>query len=232
MSKIEVIVLNEEDAKIAEAYGADRLELVSAISEGGLTPSYGTIKRVTNSVDIPVMVMIRPHSFSFVYRKEEWEVIKEDIKVVRELGAAGIVFGALTEEKSVDFELLSMVVEEARGLSITFHRAIDESNPIKQYHALCRSPQKIDRVLTSGGKPTVSEGLDMLHNLVKDSMNGTEKPVILPGSGLTINNIELIHQRLQAEEYHFGSGLRKERDFRQSIDGELLQKIKSIVSIK
>jgi copper homeostasis protein len=230
MSKIEVIVLNEEDAKMAEAYGADRLELVSAISEGGLTPSYGTIKRVTNSVKIPVMVMIRPHSFSFVYRKEEWKVIREDIKVARELGAAGIVFGALTEEKSVDFELLSMVVEEARGLSVTFHRAIDETNPLKHYHELCRSPYSIDRVLTSGGKPTVIEGVDILHHLVQESLNGTEKPGILPGSGLTINNIEMIHQRLQAGEYHFGSGLRKERDFRNAIDGEVLQKVKTIVS--
>lgn len=229
MSKVEVIVLNQEDAKIAEAYGADRLELVSAISEGGLTPSYGAIKRVVNSVNIPVMVMIRPHSYSFVYQKEEWEMMREDIKVARELGAAGIVFGALTKENSVDFELLAMVVEEAKGLSITFHRAIDESNPQEIYQSLCGSPYKIDQVLTSGGKPTVIKGMDTLLNLMKGSVPGTENPVIMPGSGLDQNNIQFIHQTLQAKEYHFGSGVRIEGDFRQSINGRILQKIKDII---
>lgn len=75
MSKIEAIVLNEEDAKTAEAYGADRLELVSAIAEGGLTPSYGTIKQVVKSVQIPVMVMVRPHSYHYNYQQSEWATL-------------------------------------------------------------------------------------------------------------------------------------------------------------
>ncbi|MBZ5753877.1 MULTISPECIES: copper homeostasis protein CutC [Metabacillus] len=229
MSKIEVIVLNDEDAKIAEAYGADRLELVTAIGEGGLTPSYGAIKRVVNSVKIPVMIMLRPHNYSFTYQKEEWDMIREDIRIIRELGAEGIVFGALTEEKLVDFDILAMVLEEADSLSITFHRAIDESKPLEIYRSLCESPHKINQVLTSGGKPTVMQGLEGLRNLVKDSMRDNDKPVIMPGSGLDINNIKFIHQTLQAQQYHFGSGVRKEGDFRQSIDRKILQKIKGIV---
>lgn len=230
MSQIEVIVLNEEDAKVAEANGADRLELVSAIGEGGLTPSYGVIKRVVNSVKIPVMVMIRPHSFSFVYKKEEWEVLREDIRMVKELGAAGIVFGALSEDQLVDFDILSMVLEEGSDLSVTFHRAIDEANPISIYHSLCSSHHVIDRILTSGGKPTVMEGIDVLQNLVRDSVQGDKKPVvIMPGSGLKLDNIEFIHQTLHAEEYHFGSGVRVNGDFRQSIDGEALRKIRRVV---
>jgi copper homeostasis protein len=177
------------------------------------------------------MVMIRPHSYSFVYHKDEWDMMREDIKMVRELGASGIVFGALTEENLVDFESLVMVLEEASGLSVTFHRAIDASlNPIEIYQSLCRSPYTINQVLTSGGEPTVMKGLDTLRNLVKDSVNGTDKPVIMPGSGLDLNNIKFIHQTLQAGQYHFGSGVRIEGDFRQSIDGEILQKIKKIVS--
>ncbi len=226
---MEVIVLNERDAKMAEAYGADRLELVSAIGEGGLTPSYGVIKRIVNCVNIPVMVMIRPHSHSFVYQKEEWEAIREDIKIVRELGAAGIVFGALTEEGSVDFSILEMAVKEAGSMSITFHRAIDESQPLEIYKSLCNSLLKINQVLTSGGKPNVMEGLNTLRNLVEDSVNGPEKPVIMPGSGLDINNIEFIHETLQAPYYHFGSGVRTNGDFRHSINGNILQKIKEIV---
>ncbi|MGM7723567.1 copper homeostasis protein CutC [Metabacillus sp. Hm71] len=230
MSKIEVIVLNERDAQMAEAYGADRLELVTAIDEGGLTPSYGVIKRVVHSVNIPVMVMIRPHSYTFVYQKEEWEAMREDIKIVRELGAAGIVFGALTEEGTVDFPILEMAVKEAGSMSVTFHRAIDEAMPLDIYKSLCGSHLKINQVLTSGGKPSVIEGLQTLRNLVGDSVTDTEKPVIMPGSGLTLNNIEFIHETLSAPYYHFGSGVRINGDFRHTIDGKILQKIKRIVS--
>ena len=166
MSKVEIIVLNGEDARTAEAYGADRLELVSAIAEGGLTPSYGIIKTVVESVKIPVMVMVRPHSYSFVYRKDEWDAIRQDIKVIKELGAAGIVFGALTEKQTVDFDMLSMVLEEAKGLSITFHRAIDETDSLEVYKSLCQSPYHVNRILTSGGKPTVQEGLYSLKRMM------------------------------------------------------------------
>lgn len=229
MSKVEIIVLNEEDAKIAESYGADRLELVSAIGEGGITPSYGAIKRVTKSVTIPVMVMIRPHSHSFVYRKDEWNMMKEDIRIVQELGAAGIVFGALTKENSVDFDILSMVLEEAKGLSVTFHRAIDEANPLEIYDSISAFSHPIDRILTSGGKPTVYEGIDTLSLLINSSKKIMKSPIIMPGSGLDLININVLHQKLKAREYHFGSGVRFNGDFQHSIDGNKIQKIKEIV---
>ncbi|KKI89639.1 copper homeostasis protein CutC [Bacillus sp. SA1-12] len=230
MSKLEVIVLNEQDAEMAEAYGADRLELVTAIGEGGLTPSYGVIKRVVNRVNIPVMVMIRPHSHSFVYQKEEWDVMREDIKMAKELGASGIVFGGLTAKGSVDFSILEMVVKEAGSMSVTFHRAIDEAMPIEIYKSLCESGLKINQVLTSGGRPNVMEGLQTLRDLVEDSVNGTDKPVIMPGSGLGLHNIEFVHETLQAPYYHFGSGVRKNGDFRYTIDGGILERIKEIVT--
>lgn len=229
MSLVEIIALNEEDAKIAEAYGADRLELVSAIGEGGLTPSYGTIKTVIQSVSIPVMVMVRPHSYSFVYRKQEWNAIREDIKLIQELGAAGIVFGALTERKTIDFELLAMVLEEASGLSITLHRAIDEANSLELYQSLCQLPFPVDRVLTSGGKPTAIEGIKTLINMVKESRQSTTCPIIMPGAGLSTENIGFVHEQLQASEYHFGSAVRIDGDFRNQIQGDKIQRIKKIV---
>ncbi|ETI70835.1 copper homeostasis protein CutC [Neobacillus vireti] len=230
MSKIEIIVLNQEDAKTAEANGGDRLELVSAIAEGGLTPSYGTIKTVVKSVEIPVMVMVRPHSYSFEYHKNEWEAIKEDIKIIKELGAAGIVFGGLTEKHTVDFEILDMVLEEAQGLSITFHRAIDQTDALAAYKSLCNSPYYVERILTSGGKPTVLEGLDPLNKMLAESKKILDQPIIMPGSGLSSNNIEYIHKQLQASEYHFGSAVRINRDFRNQIDGDEIQKIKRMVN--
>ncbi|WP_040206047.1 copper homeostasis protein CutC [Neobacillus jeddahensis] len=230
MSLIEIIVLNQEEARTAEAYGADRLELVSAMSEGGLTPSYGTIKTVVESVNIPVMVMIRPHSYSFAYRKEEWAAIQEDIKMIQELGAAGIVFGALTEKQTVDMEILTMVAERAKGLSITFHRAIDQADSVEVYRTLCQSPLKLDRILTSGGQSTVSEGMEPLKKMMRESRKSAIHPIIMPGSGLSATNIESIHDQLEASEYHFGSAVRMDGDFHNPINGEEIQKIKRIVT--
>lgn len=229
MGLIEIIVLNDEDARVAEAFGADRLELVSAMTEGGLTPSYGTIKNVVNSVSIPVMIMVRPHSFSFQYRKEEWQTFREDIKAIRDLGAAGIVFGAITNRENIDFELLAMVLEEAKGLQVTFHRAIDEGDPLSLYKSLIQSGYKIDRVLTSGGKPTVREGIETIQNMIEESHKTATNPIIMPGSGLSLENITYIHNQLHAAEYHFGSAARIEGKFYNLIQGDKIKKIREIV---
>jgi copper homeostasis protein len=226
MSLVEIIVLNEEDGRTAEAFGADRLELVSAIGEGGLTPSFGTIKKVVQSVEIPVMVMVRPQSYSFVYRKEEWDSINEDIKIICELGAEGIVFGALTDKQTVDFELLAMVVEEAKGLSVTFHRAVDESDPLAIYQSLCQSGFHVDRILTSGGKPMALAGIETLKSMVKESQETLNRPIIMPGSALTMNNIGHIHNIIQATEYNIGSDVRIDGSFRNRIDGNGIQRNK------
>ena len=232
MSLIEIIALNAEDARVAESFGADRLELVSAMAEGGLTPSYGTIKNVVNSVSIPVMVMVRPHSFSFHYRKEEWETFREDIKAIRNLGAAGIVFGATTDRQNIDFELLDMVLEEAKGLQVTFHRAIDEGDSLSLYKLLCQSGHKIDRVLTSGGKPTVTEGIETIQSMIEESYKTATNPIIMPGSGLNLDNITYIHNQIHAAEYHFGSAVRKEGKFYNPIQGDKIKRISEIVHTK
>lgn len=230
MSLVEIIVLNDEDARTAEAHGADRLELVSAISEGGLTPSLGIIKTVVESVRIPVMVMVRSHSYSFTYRKEEWAAMREDIRIARELGAAGIVFGAITEMGTLDSELLGMVLEEAKGLSVTFHRAIDEGNTLEIYRSLCGGHFGVDRVLTSGGKPTAVEGVDSIKSMMKIGVNSPQGPIIMPGSGLTGENIGEFHRELQALEYHFGSAVRFDGSFSRPINGKVIEKIKHVVS--
>lgn len=229
MGVVEIIVLNEEEARVAEASDANRLELVTAIGEGGLTPSSGTIKTVVQSVNIPVMVMVRPHSNSFVYGKKLWNTIREDIKMIKELGAAGIVFGALTKKQVVDFELLAMVLDEAKGISVTFHRAIDEKDTLELYHSLCQSPYHVNRILTSGGKATVSEGLESLKEMLYESKQSLNRPIIMPGSGLSIENIKTVHEQLQATEYHFGSAVRIDGDFHHPIDGDKIKRIKEMI---
>ncbi|WP_339834654.1 copper homeostasis protein CutC [Paenibacillus sp. FSL R7-0272] len=124
---LEVIALDAADAQAAEQGGADRIELVSAMSEGGLTPSYGQIEQVVSKVSIPVYVMIRPHSRSFCYSANDLQAMIQDIRVARELGAAGIVIGALTDEGEVDRSFLQTCLLSAQGMGVTFHRAIDSS---------------------------------------------------------------------------------------------------------
>ncbi|MDL4842101.1 copper homeostasis protein CutC [Aquibacillus rhizosphaerae] len=222
---IEVIVQNAEEAMEAERLGVDRLELVSAIKEGGLTPSYATIKQVLNSVSIPVQIMIRPHSYNFTYRQGDKEIIYEDIRNVLYLGGKGIVFGALNDDHTIDEETLIEVIEISSELDITFHRAFDEiSSQIEGYQLLCKYKEQVKRVLTSGGKRTCEEGKNNLIELIKIA-NQTDGPSILAGSGLTTNNFLNIHKLVHAYEYHFGSGVRKNQSFRNGFDKEAIRLI-------
>jgi len=223
--KIEVIVENARDAMAAEGAGAHRLELVSAMSEGGLTPSYGAIKTVVEAVSIPVYVMLRPHGYHFCYGMKEWEIMGEDIRMIKRLGAGGIVFGCLTEEGQIDEKMLSMVMDAAAGLGITFHRAFDEA--VEQeaaYRTLSKYSGAIERILTSGGAAKAEQGIEQLQKLIalKKQYNG---PEILVGSGLNVHNIGQIHRLIQADEYHFGSGVRKRHAFKNAVDPKAIRQI-------
>ena len=229
--RIEVIVQNRREARAAEQAGADRLELVSAMSEGGLTPSYGTIKRVVEAVNIPVYVMVRPHSYHFCYDEEEMAVIKEDIAMIQELGASGIVFGSLTQEGEINQDYLEQVLNCLNGMGLTFHRAFDEVNDQEQaYQILCRYKNSVERVLTSGGAPKALDGLQTLKKLMalKEQEQG---PELLIGSGLTLDNLSTLHQVIGAKEYHFGSGVRMQHSFEQDVDSEHVRRIRQLLGV-
>lgn len=117
---LEVIAVDAADAQAAEQGGADRIELVSAMTEGGLTPSYGLIEQVVSKVSIPVYVMIRPHNRSFCYSADDLQVMTRDIHVARELGCAGIVIGALTHEGEIHRSFLQACLLSAQGLELRF----------------------------------------------------------------------------------------------------------------
>lgn len=221
---MEVIVQNKEDAKQAERLGADRLEFVSAISEGGLTPSYGMMKQVFESVSLPIYTMIRPHSHHFVFDYQDFEVMKEDIQQVLSLGRKRIVFGAIHEDGTINEEMLKRIIDLSPELEITFHRAFDETiDQIEAYRTLAKYDQ-VKWILTSGGADTCLAGQETLQELVQLSkqMNG---PEILPGSGLNIENIADIHQTVQANQYHFGSAVRKHGSFAHGFDEDVFQTI-------
>lgn len=200
---LEIIASTVEEAVAAEQAGADRIELVSALSEGGLTPSYGLIRQVVSTVEIPVHVLVRPHSKSFVYSKSDEETIITDIDLIRELGAAGIVVGSLTAEGRVDEGFLGRIIKHKGELSLTFHRAIDSSRDIFEAAEVLADFPEVDRILTSGGQATAVEGKETIARLIEDHPD----LIILPGSGITLENAETLLKATKASELHVGSAV-------------------------
>ncbi|MEH7512412.1 copper homeostasis protein CutC [Gottfriedia acidiceleris] len=221
---LEVIATTLKDALDAEKFGANRIELVTGIKEGGLTPSYATIKHVVQSVSIPVHVMIRPHSRSFIYDQYDQEVILNDIEVCNELGAAGIVFGALTKEKTIDEGLLKKVTARVQNMNFTFHRAIDESNDLLTAIDTLKQYPEITHVLTSGGVDSAIDGKETIKKMIELTNKSNIK--ILAGSGLSIENVSDFIEFTKVEEIHFGSGVRKNNSAIEEIDSSLMESLR------
>lgn len=202
---IEVIVTTLSEAKEAEQYGATRLELIADMPEGGTTPSFGTIRNVLEHVTIPVHVMIRPHTNSFVYTVEDAETILADVGLCRELGADGIVFGCLSADGRIDEALLGEVIKHKGEMKLTFHRAIDEAADLMDAITVLNDFPEVDHVLTSGGQSTALEGLDRL-----SAMQEVAEMNILPGAGIAADNVSQLIRRLDINFVHIGSGVRTE----------------------
>lgn len=221
---LEIIIQNHRDALEAEQLGATRLEFVSAMSEGGLTPSYGAMKKVFDTVSIPVFTMIRPHGHHYFYDQYDYEIMVEDIRKVLSFGSHRIVFGALNKDGKINEEMLKRMINIFPNLEITFHRAFDEArDQIEAYETLAKYDQ-VKWILTSGGKNTCYEGKKSLRKLVKLSKEKSG-PQILPGSGLNEENIKEIHEFVQADQYHFGSAVRIDRSFAKGFNEEIINKI-------
>ncbi|MHA6485487.1 copper homeostasis protein CutC [Paenibacillus sp. strain BS8-2] len=203
--KLEIIATSSEEAVAAERAGADRIELIAAMSEGGLTPSYGTIARTVQAVRIPVRVMIRPHSRSFVYTQDELETMVADIRITRELGVAGFVFGALTPNGRIDVAAIRQLCAEALELPVTFHRAIDEARDIAEVLRDLEQIPSIDRVLTSGGN---ADGAWHARYLLRELQASTRLKLIA-AKGLSVEKLEaFLKDAAGVNEVHFGTGVR------------------------
>ena len=202
---VELIALTLEDAKRIEKAGGNRIELISAMSEGGLTPSYGLIEAVVKSVKIPVNVMIRPHSYGFVYTEEEIQLMKQDILQAKKLGANGVVLGVLTPQNEIDVPTLQKLLSVCDGLEVTFHRAIDETDVPKNVKLLSNYPQ-ITTILTSGGlKAPIAQNVD----IIKQAIANSGHIDILLGGGLTLENAREIADETHANCLHLGSAVRQ-----------------------
>ncbi|WP_438347432.1 copper homeostasis protein CutC [Paenibacillus sp. FA6] len=203
---LEVIATSVADAVLAQEHGADRLELISGIMEGGVTPSIGLIEKVLRTVTIPVHVMVRPHANSFCYDEDDLAVMVRDIERIRELGAAGVVLGALTSDKRLDTSALQMLLREMGQTAVIFHRAFDELED--QLSALLElaSYPVIKGVLTSGGMPSVLDARAEIQALMKQSMS---LPIeIMAGSGLSVASLDEFISQTDVTQVHMGTGVR------------------------
>ncbi|NIF76776.1 copper homeostasis protein CutC [Paraburkholderia sp. Cy-641] len=203
---LEVIATTVADARVAARAGADRLELVTAMGEGGLTPSVGLIEAVVDAVAIPVNVIVRPHSRSFVYDADDYAVMLRDIRAVKAAGANGIVIGMLDAAGAIDREGLARACEAADGLDVTFHRAFDEARDLREALDVLLCVEAVKNVLTSGGKPSVLQAQAVIRELVRQA-DGSPCTV-LAGAGLTLEAVADFVSETHVEAVHFGSGVR------------------------
>ena len=195
---VEICVDSVESAVIALEAGADRVELCSALAEGGVTPSLGLINSVCGNTGIPVHVLIRPRSGDFLYSDTEFSVMRRDIEIAGEAGADGIVTGILLSDGRIDVERTSLLAQYASPMSVTFHRAFD----------MCRDPRKAlndvtmtgaSRLLTSGQAKKAVDGVLLIKDLVKAAGN---RIIIMPGSGIDEYNISALATATGAHEFH------------------------------
>ncbi|MCI6275660.1 MAG: copper homeostasis protein CutC [Clostridium sp.] len=197
MAIFEACVGNYVEAKRAEELGANRLELCDNLLEGGTTPSYGTIKKVLEKINIPVMVIMRPRGGDFEFLEEEIEIMKDDIRMAKELGAYGVVIGALKGNK-VDIDTTKAFIEEAKPLSVTFHMAFDDIEDkfeaVDQLVAL-----GVDRILTKGGTEDAMSGKDELRKL---SDYAAGRITIMPGKGVNKGNRDFLLEYVNTDEIH------------------------------
>ncbi|MCI6031669.1 copper homeostasis protein CutC [Fusobacterium varium] len=194
----EVCVESFSEALAAEKRGADRIELCDNLYLGGTTPSYGTIKMAMEKLTIPAFPIIRPRGGNFHYSKEEIEIMKEDIKVCKSLGAKGVVLGVLTADNKVDFETLKELVDLASPMEVTFHKAVDElENPVEVIDRFVEIGVK--RILSSGTKETALEGKDILNAMIKKADN---RITILIAGKVTSDNFEEVAAAIPSTEYH------------------------------
>lgn len=186
------------EALEAQKLGAERVELCDNLTEGGTTPSYGTIKMVVKKLNIPVFVIIRPRGGDFYYTPEEIEIMKEDIKICKELGVKGVVIGALNRDNTINYDVIKEIIDLAKPMSITFHKAIDElENPVTEVKKLANLG--VNRILTSGTKETALEGKNILREMIKEA---GEDIIIIVAGKVTKDNLNEISNLIPAKEYH------------------------------
>lgn len=227
--KMEICVDSLESARNAINGGADRLELCSALSEGGLTPTPGFFKMIKSVTPktVPIFAMIRIKSSDFHYDDEELNAMLDDLKILKSLGADGFVFGALKSDMNVDESACKKILEKSHPLPVTFHRAFDEvADPLEGLTLLKRLG--FQRILTSGQKTSAEDGLELIKKLVQEAGNDI---IIMPGAGINATNICKIESESGAREFHASAKTKKVCGSTESIvtDESLVRQLCDVV---
>ena len=187
---------------------ADRIELNCALELGGLTPSAATVKQAVG-LSKPVIAMVRPRGAGFVYKKAKKETMFEDAKLFLDYGVSGIVFGSLNKDQTVDAAFTEKMVQliHSYGKEAVFHRAFDETPDL---FAACETLVSlgIDRILTSGGKPDVLKGADVIEKLIREY---GERIEILPGGGVSEANIRSVLEKTASKQIHMSAKVMMEQ---------------------
>lgn len=195
---LEACVNSAVSAMEAQKGGADRVELCENMADGGCTPSVGSMLLAKRYLTIPLFVMIRPRGADFLYSADEFEIMKEDIRIAKSLGADGVVFGILLPDGRIDHSRMEELVSLSRPMGITCHRAFDMTrNPFEAVDDLIELG--VDRILTSGQARGALEGASLIRQLIMHSNGGI---VIMPGGGIKEHNLEAVVRATGSREFH------------------------------
>lgn len=198
---IEICANGLQSALNAQMGGAARVELCDNLYDGGTTPSAGTIRLARKYLTIGLHVLIRPRGGDFLYNAHEMEIMKDDIRFCKDVGADGVVIGILNADGTIDTERTAELIELARPMYVTFHRAFDmcrdAAEGLEQLIQL-----KIDCLLTSGQKNKASDGVELIAQLVEQAAGRIQ---IMPGSGVNADNLQWIKQRTGATTLHMSA---------------------------
>ncbi|MER8885092.1 copper homeostasis protein CutC [Mesorhizobium sp. M0816] len=198
---IEICVEGIDGLLAAQAAGADRVELCASLIEGGITPSFGTVRTALELATIPFHVIVRPRGGDFLYSEAEYRSMLADVRALAELSVAGVVIGCLNADGTIDEQRMSELAQAAGSLNVTCHRAFDMTrDPTEALEALIRC--KVGRVLTSGQRDTALEGADLLADLVRQA---GDRIIILGCGGLDPENISKVRRKTGLSEMHFAA---------------------------
>jgi len=195
---IEIATSDFSTTRSAVEGGADRIELCANLAEGGTTPSFATIKKCREAFQVLLYPIIRPRGGDFLYNKDEFEIMLRDVKLCKELGCDGVVIGLLNMDGSIDVARTAKLTEAAYPMGVTFHRAFDRcKDPFEAVEQLIEIG--CERILTSGQKPSVVDGADLIAELHKRT---DERIIIMPGSGVRADNIKMLAEKTGCTEFH------------------------------
>lgn len=217
--KLEVIGFTIEGCGIAQSAGANRIELCDNPADGGTTPSYGFIKAARKVLQIELYNMIRPRGGDFFYSDEEFKIMKDDVKISKQLGCDGIVIGMLAKQNKIDKKRCAQLIGLAYPLGITFHRAFDRT--VDPFEALEDAIEiGCERILTSGQKQNAVEGAELIKQLIEKA---DERIIIMPGAGVKSDNVIEIAETTAAVEFHASARIQLENKI--SVDESEVRKI-------